>query len=277
MARCGCGGGQCTCSVQAGTNVTVSGSGSAANPFVISAEVPCEDVRGCLSAGPGINLDPATGEISADLSEEAGNNLVVGPDGGLLVPTAGGAVLAGCGLTGDGSGSAPLAVATGTWPYACAPEVAGGVIVCGSDGVLRGEPRGQVNFAQLSETRAYNDLTVPNEITVVDTFTLNITNPDQCRPAAVFVEREVDVDFVLPAGAGAAYGHDTDQMYYMRNTGSSTMTDVHTQTTKLYQALTALAPGAGAVVQLPVSMDRGSGGATYNRVQVFIRAILISL
>jgi hypothetical protein len=276
VARCGCGGGLCNCSVEAGTNVTVSGSGSAANPYVVSADIPCTTVRACLSAGPGVNYDAATGAISADISAQAGNNLVQGPDG-LYVPTGAATVNTGCGLTGDGSAGTPLAVAVGTWPYACDPDTAGGVIVCGSDGVLRGEPRGQVNFAQHTESRTYADLAVPNSLTVVDTFSLNITNPDPCRAAIILVEREVDVDFILPAGAGAAYGHDTDQMYYMRNTGSSTMTDVHTQTTKLYQALPALAPGAGALVSLPVSMDRGSGSATYNRIQVFIRAIMISL
>ncbi|MFK0063330.1 hypothetical protein ACIQTN_29395 [Streptomyces werraensis] len=243
----------------------------------MSAAVLCEDVRGCLSGGPGITVDQATGEIAADLSSQPGNNLTVGPDGGLLVPTAGGTVLAGCGLTGDGSGSAPLAVATGTWPYPCDPDTAGGVVVCGSDGVLRGEPRGQVNYVQLSETRTYADLTVPSDLTTVDTFSLNVVNPDQCRSAMVLVEREVDVDFVLPPGAGAAYAQDTDQVFYTRNTGTSTITDEHTQTTKVYQALTALAPGAAALIQLPVGLDRGSGGATYNRIQVFIRAILISL
>ncbi|PSK58003.1 hypothetical protein B0E38_01848 [Streptomyces sp. 111WW2] len=256
--------------------MTVSGSGSAANPYVVSAEVQCEDVRGCLSGGPGVVFDPGTGEISADVSGQAGNNLTVGPDG-LYVPTGSATVNTGCGLTGDGSGGSPVRVAVGAWPYPCSPDTAGGVIVCGADGVLRGEPRGQVNFQQVTETRAYADLAVPNVLTVVDTFTLNITNPDLCRSAAVLVEREVDVDFVLPAGAGASYGHDTDQMYYMRNTGSSTMTDVHTQTTKLYQFMAALAPGAGAMISLPVSMDRGSAGATYNRIQTFIRAILISL
>ncbi|WP_309317371.1 hypothetical protein [Streptomyces salinarius] len=255
----------------------MSGSGSVANPYVVSAEVSCEDVRGCLSAGPGITFDQGTGEIAANVSGQAGNNLAIGPDGGLLVPTAGGAVLAGCGLTGDGTGSAPLTAATGTWPYACDPDTVGGVVVCGTDGVLRGEPRGQVNFFQMQETRTYEDVAVPSDLIVVDTFTLDITNPDQCRPAMVLVEREVDVDFVLPVGAGASYGQDTDQMYYLRNTGSSTINDAHTQTTKLYQALTALAPGAAAVVQLPITMDRGSGGATYNRIQAFLRAILISL
>lgn len=277
VARCGCGGGLCSCSVQGGTNVSVSGTGSPANPYVVSTDVPCEDVRSCLSAGDGIDFDQGTGVISAGLSAQPGNNLTVGPDGGLLVPTAGSTVAVGCGLTGDGSGSAPVELNTGAWPYPCPPEDAGGVIVCDANGQLRGEPRGQINYVQAQETRTYADLAVPNSLTVVDTFSLPITNEDQCRPAVVLVEREVDVDFVLPAGAGASYGHDTDQMAYTRNTGSSTITDWHVQTTKVYQAMAALAPGAAAVVQLPVTMDRGSGGATYNRIQTFIRAILISL
>ncbi|WP_454346181.1 hypothetical protein [Streptomyces albogriseolus] len=254
----------------------MSGSGSPANPYVVSAAVDCEEVRGCLSAGPGVAYDPATGVIGAQVSGQAGNNLTAGPDG-LFVPTGSATVNTGCGLVGDGSGGAPVRVNVGTWPYACPPETAGGVVVCDAGGVLRSEPRGRIDVQQIQDPRTYADLAVPNSLTVVDTFSLNITNNDPCRPARVLVEREVDVDFVLPAGAGASYGHDTDQMYYMRNTGTSTMTDVHTQTTKLYEAMTALAPGAGALIQLPVTMDRGSGGATYNRIQVFLRAILISL
>ncbi|MFI9418106.1 hypothetical protein [Streptomyces werraensis] len=276
MARCGCGGGLCNCSLVAGENVTIGGSGSPANPYTVSANVGCDAVRGCLSGGNGITYDPGSGVIGAAVSSTPGNNLTAGPDG-LFVPTGAATVSTGCGLTGDGSGSSPVAAAVGTWPYPCSPDTAGGVVVCDSNGILRSEPRGTIDYQQIPETRNYADLTVPSDLTVVDTFTLNIVNPDQCRPARVLVEREVDVDFVLPPGAGAAYTHDTDQMYYMRNTGSSTITDAHTQTTKLYQALNALAPGAAAVIQLPVAMDRGSGGATYNRIQVFIRAILISL
>ncbi|MFI6936857.1 hypothetical protein [Streptomyces sp. NPDC050287] len=245
---------------------------------MISSEVPCEDVRACLSAGDGIDFDQATGVISADLSEQAGNKLSIADDGGLFVPTGAATVSVGCGLTGDGSGSAPVTVNTGTWPYPCAPEDSGGIVACDANGVLRSEPRGQLNYFQLSETRNYNNVRVPtaNSATAA-TFSLSITNPDTCRRAVVLVEREVDVDFNLPAGAGAAYGHDGDQMYYMRNTGSSAMNDVHTQTTKLYRYSAALTPGAAATINLPINIERGSGNATYNRIQVLLRAILISL
>ncbi|MDN3056837.1 hypothetical protein PH213_20245 [Streptomyces sp. SRF1] len=328
MARCGCGGGQCNCTVVAGPGTTVDGSGSVANPYIVSAKPPtcdqvrpcfsagngaaydpvsgvisarpstdagnnlefgsdggllvpggvdCAQVRPCFSAGDGAAYDPATGVVSARPSTQAGNNLAIGPDGGLYVPTGSATVTTGCGLTGDGSGAAPVTVATGTWPYACDIDTAGTVIACGSDGVLRGEPRGRASFVSYTEIRDYPDITVPSgSVEPGDTFTTTVTNPDPCLPALLLVEREVDVDFNLPVGAGAAYTQDTDEMVYLRNTGTTAITDTHVQTTKLYQHTLALAPGATATINLPVNFSRGSGGATYNRIQVFIRALLIS-
>ncbi|WP_165947365.1 hypothetical protein [Micromonospora sp. 15K316] len=131
--------------VVAGENVTVEGNGSSASPYVISADggidcaqvrpclsagdgieydpttgvissdgsVDCAQVRPCLSAGDGIDYDPTTGVISADLSSEPGNNITIGPDGGLLVPSTGGTTVAVASsscitLTGDGSAGSPL-------------------------------------------------------------------------------------------------------------------------------------------------------------------------
>jgi hypothetical protein len=276
VARCGCGGGLCNCSVQAGTNISVSGSGSAANPYVVSADVPCADVRGCLSAGPGINLDQATGEISADVSGQAGNNLVVGPDG-LFVPTAGGSVLTGCGLTGNGSGSAPVTANTGAWPYPCSVDTFGGVVACDSQGRLRSEPRGKVSFASYFDERDYADIPVPaSQNALIGSFSVNITNPDTCRPALVLTEREVDVYLVLPAGAGAGTGQAGDEMFYLRNTGSSSMVGVHSQSTKLFNEA-ALGPGATMPITLEATAGRGSGGAYYYRANFILRALIISL
>jgi 3D (Asp-Asp-Asp) domain-containing protein len=241
--------------VQAGANVTVTGAGSTASPYVVAADpVTCDDVRPCLSAGPGVDYDPATGVIAAE------------------------PITAACGLEGDGSAGAPLQVAVGAWPYPCSPDTSGGVIVCGTDGVLRGEPRGRATFVSTNEQRDYADLPVPAGFDVVaDTFTAQFTNPDACRPALLIVEREADVDFNLPAGAGAASGQDTDETFYVRNTGTTTIFDAHAQSTKLFQHTLALAPGATATVNFPVTIGRGSAGATYNRIQVFIRGLMISL
>ncbi|MYX39054.1 hypothetical protein GTY85_37650 [Streptomyces sp. SID8377] len=282
-------------------DVTVSGTGTAGDPYQVSAAVvpdpappgggsnllhvgadgvyvECADVRGCISAEGGAAYDPATGIITADLSTDAGNQLALGGDGGLFVPPAAApAVQTACGITGDGSAGAPLTAATAAWPYPCDVDALGGVISCGTDGVLRGEPRTQVSFFNFTESRTYADLTVPAGFdNVVDTFSTTFTNPDTCRPAMLLVERELDVDFNLPAGAGAAYGQDTDEVYYTRNAGSSTINDSHVQTTKLYLHTTNVPPGGTATVNFPVTLGRGSGGATYNRIQVFLRGLMIS-
>ncbi|MDX3069793.1 hypothetical protein PV518_48065 [Streptomyces sp. ND04-05B] len=256
----------------------MTGSGSTANPYVVSSQVTCDQVRPCISAGDGATYDPATGVVAARPSTDGGNNLVFGGDGGLFVPTGAATVTAGCGLTGNGAASDPLTVNTPAWPYDCPPETNGTVVTCDVNGQLRGEPPAKTYFAQMMEARDYADLAVPAGLDVVaDTFTWSYTNPDPCRPVIVFLEREADVDFDLPAGAGAAAGQDTDEMSYFRNTGTSTILDQHVQSTKVFRHQVSLAPGATANVSFPVTIGRGSGGATYNRIQVFLRAMMHTL
>ncbi|MFC8332713.1 hypothetical protein [Streptomyces olivaceus] len=258
--------------------MTIGGTGSPANPFTISVATNCEEVRGCLSGGEGIDYDPATGEIAADISTQAGNNITLGPDGGLLVPTAGSTVAVGCGLQGDGSGSAPLELKTAAWPYSCAPSAAGGVVVCDEDGVLRGEPRGRVSFTSYFENRDYPDTAIPvTQNTVLDSFSVNVTNPDPCRSALVITEREVDVYMVLPAGAGGATGHAGDEMYYTRNTGTGTVVGAHAQSTKVLAEGGLLGPGATMPITLEATAGRGSGGAYYYTINYVLRALIISL
>lgn len=241
------------------------------------ATTDCAQTRACLSEGNGIDYNPATGVISARPSTDGGNNLTFGGDGGLFVPP-GSTVFAGCGITGDGSVGDPVAANVGAWPYPCSLDTFGGVVACDSTGVLRSEPRGMVSFTSFTEARTYADLAVPAGFDQPgDTFATNVTNPDTCRPALVLVEREADVDFVLPAGAGAAYGHSTDEVYFTRNTGTTTINDAHVQTTKVFALGALLGPGASVPVTFDVTLGRGTAGATYNRIQVFIRALLISL
>jgi hypothetical protein len=252
-----------------GDGVEVTGAGSTPNPFVISAVTNCAEVRQCLSNGSGITYNATTGQISVDLSEDPGNNLVRRPNG-LYVPTGAATVTTGCGLTGDGSGSAPVRAATGTWQY-------GGVVVCDSSGVLRSEPRGRVSMTRYAEERTYNDVVVPSAAQqVADTFTTTITNPDPCRPAQVLVEREVDVWLVLPAGAGAATGFDGDETYYTRNSGTTAINGAHAQGTKVLDG-GLLDPGASMSVSFDATVGRGSGGAYYYRINAIIRTLMISL
>lgn len=111
-------------------DTTVSGTGVGGDPYIVSADVildpappggganlleagpdglyvECADVRTCFTGGDGIVYDPATGEISAQLSTDAGNTVSFGTDGGLFVPPDT-PLEVGCGLQGDGSTGAPI-------------------------------------------------------------------------------------------------------------------------------------------------------------------------
>ncbi|MGW3984419.1 hypothetical protein [Streptomyces mirabilis] len=112
-------------------DVTVTGTGTAADPYQVAAAVildpappggganlleegpdglyvECADVRTCITAGGGAAYTPGTGEVEARLSTDAGNQVAFGTDGGLFVPP-GAPLEIGCGLQGDGTAATPLA------------------------------------------------------------------------------------------------------------------------------------------------------------------------
>lgn len=318
MARCGCGSSLCNCTVIAGAGVTVTGSGTSANPYIVSTgTVPCSVVRPCISAGNGASYDsstgvitarlsgdpnngmsfgndgglystalcsqvrpcisatngaaynPATGVITADLSQDAGNNLVLGTDNGLFVPTGAATVSVGCGLTGDGSAGNPVASSSPTtWSFPCAIATNGSAVVCDTTtGQLKGEPPYTPRYIQFVESRNYANLAVPAVTTTVDTFTYNITNTDPCRAAMIHVSTELDVDFDLPPGSGASMSLG-EELWYTANTGTTTILDTHNQIGRTRNQTLSLAPGAALVVNVDPQLGRGTGGATYNRIQV---------
>lgn len=278
MARCTCGGGDCNCSVVAGTNTTVTGSGSSANPFVVSAVTNCAEVRTCISEGPGIDYNPATGVISADISETAGNNLII-DGGGLYVPTGAATVTAGCGLTGNGAAATPIRANTGTWPYPCDLDTLASGVYCDGDGLLRGEPPiRQAFFSAGMNTLFPTEQPVPTVSDVnVAPVSVDITNPDTCRPAIIMMWTDCDVEFNLPGGGGAAMaGIDGDDLVYLANRGTGTIFSTHVQGTKL-QPQAVMTPGETRTVTMNVSMGRGAGGATYVRIQATLRIWVFSI
>jgi hypothetical protein len=276
------GGGGVSTVVTAGDRTTVTGTGTLADPYVVNADPPsCDDVRPCLVAGDGIAYDAATGTIAARPSTDPGNLVEFGTDGGLLVG-APAALETGCGLAGDGSAATPLAAAVTAWPYPCDVDANAGGVYCDSTGALRSEPRGLAQYASDQQVLNPADLPVPAaEDTEVATHEVTITNPDPCRPAFVILESEADADFNLPAGAGAALGILTDEMSYLRNNGTSAILDTHIQGTKVASLGSGpgqlIPPGGSVNYVLSIRMGRGSGGATYNRVQSFVRYFLFVL
>lgn len=98
MARCGCSGSTtCSCFVEAGPGVTVTGSGSMANPFVVSADAQTYDVEDSPSID--FTLTPGSPNIITGIVklDPAAGNLITLAGGGLRVDCAG--ITATCGLT----------------------------------------------------------------------------------------------------------------------------------------------------------------------------------
>ncbi|MFC8466016.1 hypothetical protein [Streptomyces sp. NPDC057250] len=278
---------------------TLTGNGTTATPYVLSSVVrldatppgggtnligsgadglyvQCAQVRTCFSEGDGIDYDPTTGVIEADLSTDAGNNLAIGTDGGLFVPTGAATVNIGCGLAGDGSGGAPLNVPVAGWPFPCDVDIEAGDLYCDANGRLRTAPPGGFDRVVQQTQTNYPDLLVPNPVnTQVEMQSISITNPSTCRPAFVLIEQEVEVSVDLPVGATAEWGIGTDAMVYVYNNGNSAQNNVHSQHTKVVS--TIIPPGGVQAAPMRVTMGRGTGGATYNRVQTWIQAFIFNL
>lgn len=325
MARCGCGGGTCNCYLQVSDGLSLTGSGSIANPYLIGLDdIDCDQVRPCLAAGDGISYDPATGIItlrpstddgnqleigsdggayagvdcslirpclsagdgitydsvtgliSARPSTDTGNNLIIGGDGGLFVPSGAATVNTGCGLTGDGSGGAPLAVGVGTWPYACSLDDNAGLVFCDSDGNLRTPPLSGTDYQEQIQATAYPPTLVPTAADVlVESRPFNITNTDPCRDAYVIHAMELDIDFQIPPGGRAMGGINTDDMTLFHNTGDINMVSQHVQTMRIFHRVV---PAGGILsAAFNVHMGLGSNGAQYTRIQTGSKAFIFHL
>lgn len=276
---CDCQG--CTCIVQGGPGITVGGNGSQSSPYTINAwgtngAVSCDEFRTCISPGPGIAYDSTTGVVSARPSGDAGNTIVYAADGGLYSSPA-----TGCGLDGTGTAADPLRVVTGPWPYPCDIATSGGVVACDPvTGRLYSEPRAQTGYQNFFDNRFYttNNVVPPGNdlITPADTFTITVTNPDPCRSARLFIEREVDVYFTMPPGSTAAYGHDTEEMWFTFNNGATTIIDSHLQTSRWLQQQATVPAGGSVTVTMEVRVGKGSGGATYTQIQNIARTFFIT-
>lgn len=276
MARCGCGG-ACSCALVAGDNVTVTGSGTSANPWVINAITNCTEVRQCLTNGCGITYNTTTGAISADISEDA-NNALECRTNGLYVQTGAATVVNGCGIQGNGSVGDPIRANTQTWPYACDVEDNGTGVYCGDDDQLYSDPLVRQAFFQDAQNRtlAGTGIAVPGAADqVIDTVTLDVTNPDPCRAASIMVYFDVDIDLDLPPNSGGMYGMDGDDLVYLGNEGDGTVFATHAQASKMTRL--TIPAGATQTITRTINAGRGTGGARIRRIQSAIRAWVYSM
>lgn len=162
MAKCGCQSTQCNCVIQAGPGATVTGSGSAGNPYVIGAadagnfQVNDSTTVDHTLTGDGSSGTPYELTSAVKLSAAPGNIINVNGDGLVVdcaavaecVPPAGNVTL-GCGLEGTGAPASPIKIkGLLPWDWACA-ESEGTQLYCGTDGALLGPPPNSCSFQQV--------------------------------------------------------------------------------------------------------------------------------
>jgi hypothetical protein len=281
MARCGCGG-ACSCALTAGDNVTVGGSGTPQNPWVVNAVTNCPEVRGCLTAGNGTTYDPTDGSFDVCVSPNAGNSLTRDANGCLFVSPGNNAVMTGCGLDGVGTAADPLRIqGRAVWPFPCDQDsaTAQGVYCDPVTGQLHGEAPYRIQTFADSENRLFPNtpLPVPQDTTIY-TRTIDVTNNDLCRSADLIFYRDLDVDVTLPPNSQGIIGLDGDDMFSLGNEGSGTIFDTHVQTVKLTRV--TFAPGQTQTLSLAVTAWRGSSGSgvpLYNRIQTTFRGWMFTL
>jgi hypothetical protein len=310
---------------------TVTGTGTAADPYVVSSAVrldatppgggtnlvqagpdglflECEQVRGCITAGDGITYDPATGEVAARVSTDAGNAATIGADGGIFAPAGGTStptvveagdgvtvtgtgtaadpyevsalpLETGCGLTGAGSAADPVAAVVAAWPYAaCDVDSYAGSVYCDSTGALRSEPRPVATYQQQQLDQVYPATLVPTGggDTPVEDRPMTVVNPDPCREAFVIFEVEVNVEFTLPPNSAALYAIGGDDMWRTENKATQQVNDVHVQTTKVYNRI--IPPGGTLVEPLVIGMGGNyNNNSTYHRIQSLHRAFIFNM
>lgn len=201
MARCGCSSGTtCNCAVKAGANITVTGVGSAGNPYVISglsatvAPLDTTTIDTTVTGGPNyvvsskVIISPDAGnELVAHanglyapgpcISTDAGNELSFGTDGCLFAP-------ADTALS-NGPGIAPI---VGGVVMACLSTDVGNSLVFGTDNCLFVAP-GAVSCAAVAAC-----------FTTLDTNSVNLS-PSGTLPLTADVIRDPEAGNILTIGA----------------------------------------------------------------------------
>lgn len=250
---------------------------------MINSLTDCNAVRGCLSGGDGIDYQEGSGIISTCLSTDEGNALIYGSDDCLYVPLGASAIFVGDGLIGDGTIGNPVTPDVGVWPYPCDVASFGSIVAVEPvSGELRGAPTGRADMVSTAFTRDYAATLFNTGTTTVeaDTFMVPLLNPDTCRPSRVIIMRDVKFRTTLP-GTGttgpstAGYSMALEETVRTGNTGPTTLTNMKYQTSRAFNFGT-LSAGAASSYTLSVGTLFGSGGATYNRIEVDIRVLYIS-
>lgn len=83
MARCGCSGGSCGCSIIAGSGIEVNGIGTASNPFVVELDAASASIAGQIVVADTNTIDMKLTGAGTTLNPFVieGRVIVVSPNG----------------------------------------------------------------------------------------------------------------------------------------------------------------------------------------------------
>lgn len=206
---------ECLCSVVGTDPITVTGTGSAADPYRVAVDL-CGYITTLGAARPGVASDKLLAQDAAGncatvlpipetpFEGVAGTGILITPGGinghmPIITATGNAVVPPGCGLKADGLG---LAVNTsGTWNFAC-PDTEGAPIYCDAAGQLRTNP--EHTCVAALRMGIFGPLgTVPGDNTAhfIPDGTITLNNPSPCRPMVAAIDFTVSVQAGgLPAG-----------------------------------------------------------------------------
>jgi hypothetical protein len=245
MARC-CGGATCACKVEAGRHVTITGTGSAQDPFVIAADthLETEDTNQfqLVLNGNGTLASPWVLQVlynaSAGLSglpdvdaETPSNGEVLGWNNtsGQWEPQAAttaapGAITAGNGLDGDGSGGDPLIAIGNTARYITVTASGIGLTDSGLNQLIR-------RFSDTTARDAASPAVIEGTISILDSDPYRLERYDGVEWVPITGGMGRDIDGQLLATSGDYAGGPT--------TTYTRMISVNTDGTGLFTVIPA--------------------------------------
>lgn len=277
MPRCGCGS-SCGCALTAGTGTVVTGAGTQNSPWVVSAVVECDDVRPCISGTDGVNYNPTTGVITADISTNPGNGLMLDGDG-LYVGAGAATVTTGpCGVLGNGLPADPVRANTNpNWSYPCTHSAANGTSVyCDpATGQLHGEPPVMTATARVAggatQTITWPGTPCPTSTVLSERLNaLTFNNPSTCRPMSVMLQlggrTRADVDAAIHGDATPISAGVNVMAEYRVNGGPYTVFRNSTWVTDATTASVTAAGGDDWIAPAPIVIPPGGSAVIDTRV-----------
>lgn len=185
-------------------------------------------------------------------------------------------VCVGCGLTTDADGLLILNLPD-AWPFACDLEDFGGNLYCSPvDGIIRTSPpdlcRTNSNTGGVSPP---DPITIDeDDVDVVDTIDITLTNPSTCYSARAFVMFEGDVHVILDPGDAFTMFLDGNRYARLGNSGS---VDLNTVSFQLARGQTyLLTPGQVLPVSIPISVEASGGDIEYTNVNWRVTSIIVA-